>query len=114
MVNEDDDLNARRESLSKRIAAHEAAEAAKTEKQRQSAAAGYAAAFRLSTEFISAILVGAAIGYGLDYLLGSTPWLTIVFFMLGFVAGVLNVLRSSGLIQTPQAGKRPPERGDNP
>lgn len=114
MENEDKDLKARRESLSKQIAAHEATEARKTEARRQSAAAGYAAAFRLSTEFVSAIFVGAAIGYGLDYLLGTSPFLTILFFLLGFVAGVLNVLRSAGLIQSPQVGKRPPERGDNP
>ncbi|GAB5376695.1 MAG: AtpZ/AtpI family protein [Acuticoccus sp.] len=114
MENDEKDLKARRESLSQQIAAHEATEARKTEAKRQSAAAGYAAAFRLSTEFVSAIFVGAAIGYGLDYLLGSSPFLTILFFFLGFVAGVLNVLRSSGLIQSPQVGKRPPERGDNP
>jgi ATP synthase protein I len=38
----------------------------------------------------------------------------ILLFLLGFVAGVLNVLRSAGLIQSPQVGKRPPERGDGP
>ena len=53
-------------------------------------------AFRLSSEFIAAILVGVAIGYGIDWLAGTTPWAMILFLFLGFVAGVMNVLRASG------------------
>jgi ATP synthase protein I len=44
-------------------------------------------------EFVAAILLGGAIGWGLDWLLGSKPWLLIVFFLLGTVAGVRNVVR---------------------
>ncbi len=111
-LTEDDDLIARRKSLEAKLAKREAVEAAKANRG-PSAAAGYAIAFRLSTEFISAIAVGAVLGYGLDWVLGTSPLLMIVFFLLGFVAGVLNVLRSAGLIQSPQVGKRPPERGDD-
>jgi len=44
-------------------------------------------------EFVAAILLGGAIGWGLDWLLGAKPWLLIVFFLLGTVAGVKNVIR---------------------
>ena len=44
-------------------------------------------------EFVAAIILGGAIGWGLDWLLGSKPWLLIVFFLLGTVAGVKNVIR---------------------
>ncbi|MGA2491939.1 MAG: AtpZ/AtpI family protein [Roseiarcus sp.] len=44
-------------------------------------------------EFVGAILLGGAIGWGLDWLLGTKPWLLIVFFLLGTVAGVKNVIR---------------------
>jgi len=44
-------------------------------------------------EFVAAILLGGAIGWGLDWLLGTKPWLLIVFFLLGTVAGVKNVIR---------------------
>ncbi len=64
--------------------------------QRRSAKDGYGNAFKLSSEFISAILVGAILGYGIDWLVGTTPWAMIVFLLLGFVAGVMNVLRASG------------------
>jgi len=44
-------------------------------------------------EFVAAIILGGAIGWGLDWLLGTRPWLLIVFFLLGTVAGVKNVIR---------------------
>ena len=65
------------------------------------AKSGYGIAMRLSSEFISAILVGAAIGYGIDWLIGTKPWAMIVFLLLGFVAGVMNVLRTSGEMSDP-------------
>ncbi|MBE9603719.1 AtpZ/AtpI family protein [Acetobacteraceae bacterium H6797] len=49
--------------------------------------------FRVGVELVSALMVGCAIGYALDYWLGSFPWLFIVFFVLGGAAGILNVLR---------------------
>src|SRR5438876_3249057 len=57
--------------------------------------------FRLSTEFVAAVVVGAAIGWLLDRWLGISPWGMIVFLLLGFAAGVLNVMRSAGLIASP-------------
>ena len=58
--------------------------------------AGLGLAFRLATEFVSAILVGFAIGYGIDWLAGTTPWVMIFFLLFGFVAGVMNILRVAG------------------
>lgn len=59
---------------------------------------GMGYALRLSSEFIAAVIVGAAIGWIVDRMAGSSPWGLIVFLLLGFAAGVLNVLRSAGLI----------------
>lgn len=59
---------------------------------------GMGYALRLSSEFIAAIAVGAAIGWVIDYYAGSTPWGLIVFLLLGFAAAVLNVLRSAGQV----------------
>lgn len=58
-------------------------------------------AFQLSSEFIAAILVGAIIGYGIDWLFGTLPLGLIVFFLLGFVAGVMNVMRAAGELSGP-------------
>jgi ATP synthase protein I len=54
--------------------------------------------FRLSTELVAAVLVGAALGWVLDRLLGIAPWGMIVFLLLGFAAGVLNVMRTAGVV----------------
>ena len=50
-------------------------------------------AFRVAVELVSAVAVGLAIGWGLDYLLDTKPWLMVVFIILGFAAGVINVYR---------------------
>jgi ATP synthase protein I len=55
---------------------------------------GMAYGMRMAAELVAAVIVGGAIGYGLDRWLGSTPWLFLLFFVLGFAAGVLNVVRA--------------------
>ena len=108
----DRELEERRAKLAKQIAAHEAEEEAQrqADARAKATASGYAQAFRLSTDFVAGVAVGAFLGFGFDWVFGTTPWLLIVFLLLGFAAGVLNVLRSAGLIQQPQVGHRP--RGD--
>src|SRR5262245_59001424 len=57
-------------------------------------ASALARGFRLSTELVAGVLVGAFIGWALDKWLGISPWGMIVFLLLGFAAGVLNVIRA--------------------
>ena len=54
---------------------------------------GMAQGLKIASEFIGGILVGAAIGYGFDRLFGTTPFGLIFFLLVGFAAGVLNVIR---------------------
>lgn len=49
--------------------------------------------FRIGTELLSGVLVGAAVGYFLDKLSGTKPLLLIIFLFLGGAAGFLNVYR---------------------
>ena len=49
--------------------------------------------FRVGTELLSGVVIGAGLGYVLDMYLQTKPWLLIVFLFLGFVAGFLNVYR---------------------
>ena len=65
---------------------------------RATTASGYARGFRLSSELVGGVLVGAGLGWLIDRLLGISPWGFIVFLLLGFVAGVLNVMRSAGVV----------------
>ena len=53
--------------------------------------------FQLSSELIAGVVVGALIGWGFDRLLSTSPFGLIVFLLLGFTAGVVNVIRSAGV-----------------
>jgi ATP synthase protein I len=54
---------------------------------------GLGLAMRIGVEIVAALIVGAGIGILLDRWLGTTPWLLVVFFILGSAAGMLNVYR---------------------
>src|SRR5438445_6159023 len=60
-------------------------------------ASAMALGFRLSSELVAGVVVGAVIGWGFDRLLSTSPFGLIVFVLLGFVAGVVNVVRSAGV-----------------
>ena len=53
---------------------------------------------RLSSELVAGVLVGAGLGWGFDRLLSTSPWGLIVFLLLGFTAGVINVMRAAGVM----------------
>ena len=56
-------------------------------------------AFKLGTELVAAVAVGTIIGFILDILFDTKPWLIIVFFFLGAAAGMLNVIRAANRMQ---------------
>src|SRR3954471_15263782 len=60
---------------------------------------GFARGFRLSSELVAGVAVGALLGWLLDRWLGISPWGLIVFLLLGFAAGVLNVMRAAGVVR---------------
>jgi ATP synthase protein I len=64
----------------------------------QARASAMAIGLRLSSELVAGVLVGAGLGWGFDRLLSTSPWGLIVFLMLGFTAGVINVMRSAGVM----------------
>ena len=51
-------------------------------------------AFKISTEFVAAAAVGGTIGFILDTLFDTKPWLIIFFFIIGVIAGISNVIKS--------------------
>jgi ATP synthase protein I len=46
--------------------------------------------------FVLAIAIGVGTGLVLDRWFGTKPWFFFIFFILGFVAGILNVYRTAG------------------
>ncbi len=56
-------------------------------------------AFKLSTELVAAVVVGTIIGFIFDKTFGTKPWFILIFFFVGVVAGITNVIRSAKNMQ---------------
>ena len=56
-------------------------------------------AFKMSTELVAHVAVGTIIGFILDKTFGTKPWLIIIFFFVGVVAGITNVIKSAKKMQ---------------
>ncbi len=88
-------LAARLERLGESLEARRATESVAKSRGNVS---GFAQATKVASEFVAGVVVGAALGWGIDKAAGTSPWALIVFLLLGFAAGVLNVLRSEGMV----------------
>ena len=56
-------------------------------------------AFKMSTEMVAAVVVGTIIGFILDNWFGTKPWLILIFFFVGVIAGIMNVFKSAKRMQ---------------
>ena len=72
----------------------------KNKDSKQSSSSNIGVAFKLSTEMVAAVVVGTIIGFILDNWFGTKPWLILIFFFVGVVAGILNVIRSANSMQS--------------
>jgi ATP synthase protein I len=104
-------LSARLRRLGERLDRTEAGRAKDTDRAPRSRAdtSGFARGLRLSTEFVAGVLIGALVGWLIDRWLHISPWGLIMFLLLGFAAGVLNVMRAAGLAASPSGGTERPE-----
>ena len=91
-------LSARLQSLGDRLGSKGQSRKVETDPAPSADRSGIARGLRLSTELVAGVLLGAAIGWLLDRWLGISPWGLIVFVLLGFVAGILNVMRAAGVV----------------
>lgn len=105
------ELAARLDRLSAGLERHRAAEPHASVSGRDSS--GYARAVKIGSEFIAGIVVGTGLGWVIDQGLGTRPWGMIIFLLIGFAAGVLNVMRAEGMVG-PAGIRRPatPEDDD--
>ena len=71
----------------------------KIKDSKQSSSSNIGVAFKLSTEMVAAVVVGVIIGFILDNWFGTKPWLILIFFFVGVIAGILNVVRSAKNMQ---------------
>lgn len=100
-------LSARLRGLRDQLGHHRPREPSDLHQGPPAGGAGYALGFRLSSELVAGVLVGAGIGWAIDKVLGIKPWGLIVFLLLGFTAGVVNVVRAVGAGSGNDPGRPP-------
>lgn len=98
-------LKARAAGLGTRLEQVKARRAPQLDNAARGAALGQA--FKIAVELVAGVLFGGIVGWALDRYLGSAPWLLILFLVLGFVAGMMNVVRTARRMQ---AGAEPLQR----
>ena len=71
----------------------------KYSESKEPSTSGMGQAFKMSTELVAAVAVGTIIGFILDNWFGTNPWLILIFFFVGVIAGVMNVIKSAKRMQ---------------
>jgi ATP synthase protein I len=91
----DDEDRAKLNDLSARLSAVQREEAEKeaAAEAKQQSAQGVSIGMRIGIELLAAVLVGGAIGYFIDGWLHTRPIFLLAFLVIGFAAGVMDVLR---------------------
>ena len=95
------------EALEAKLAARRAGEARQKAHQEEHYSQAQIA-WRMVTEMVAGLGIGFGIGYGLDWLFGTTPWLMVLFTLLGVAAGINVMLRTAKEVQR----SMPPHGGD--
>ncbi len=93
--------DARIKSLEERLKQAETAEKVRTAKPMGATDENYRLGNRVLAELIGAPAGGALIGWVLDRLFGTSPWLLLALLFMGFVVAFRNIIRIST--------KRPPQ-----
>ena len=70
----------------------------KVESESSSSSSSLGIAMKLSSEMVAAVFVASLIGYYLDKWLETEPFFLILLFFLGAITGILNVVRTSKMI----------------
>ena len=94
--NDEAALSARLQRLSERLARDQAGRTSNgAGEDRATTASGFAKGLQLTSELVAGVVVGAGLGGLIDYWLGFAPFGLVIFTLLGFVAGLVNVIRSA-------------------
>ena len=100
---EDTELSGRLRDLSRRLGEHRDDPGNDRPEDSAPRSSSVAMAMRLASDFFAGVIVGAALGWGFDQLFDTSPWGLVVLVLLGFAAGLVNVVRSAGPVR-PQTG----------
>ena len=60
---------------------------------------------RVGTEIVASTMIGLGIGYMLDKWLGTRPWMLLLFFLFGVIAGFINLYHVMVIDRNPPQGE---------
>lgn len=83
------------DDLNKRIAKAQADIDARERPKYAGTGKGMGIGFRMASDFAAAVIVGVVLGLGIDAVFKVSPWGVIICLMLGFIAGVRNVVAAA-------------------
>ncbi|WP_050928678.1 AtpZ/AtpI family protein [Aestuariivita boseongensis] len=107
----DPDQNRKLSELEAKIAA---AKAAQTPKPRMDEHYSQAQlAWRMVIELVAGLAIGFGMGYGLDWVFGTSPWFMIVFIFFGLAAGIQTMMRSAREVQAKQMAQAEAEADED-
>ena len=89
----------RLQELDRRLAERQQARRERETRKPHATMTGLGIAWRMSLEFVVALGVGAGLGYGIDHLAGTRPWVMVVGIGFGFAAGVRMAMRTAAELQ---------------
>lgn len=88
-------IRRRSEEIGRKLASVNSRPVAGERPKRESSQADFGAAFKFASELVVGVIVGGGLGWALDRQFGTKPWLMVVLVILGFAAGLLNVVRAA-------------------
>ena len=100
------------EDLQKRIAKAQAELDAKNRPKDVASGNGAGRGLRMGSDFVASVLVGALLGWGIDWVFGVSPWGLIVCLLLGFATGVRLIIKVASQSGPPSAGTDTKDKGD--
>lgn len=100
-------IRQRSEDIGRKLDAVKSRSTPENDEDERRRGAAFGQAFRYAAELVVGVGVGGFIGWMLDRQFGSAPWLMVLFVILGFAAGLLNVIRAA---QKAQAEMEPLQR----
>jgi len=90
-------IRRRLDALEGKLAKAKGRRPSQEEREGQGKAMGQA--LRLATELVAGVAVGGVIGWALDQLFDTAPFLMVAFLFLGAAAGIMNVVRTAKAMQ---------------
>jgi ATP synthase protein I len=100
----DTELSGRLRDLGRRLRERRGDRVEEAPKEGASRDPGVAMALRVASDLVGGVIVGAALGWGFDRLFDTSPWGLIGLVLLGFAAGLRNVMKSTGLSRSSTGG----------